>query len=160
MLPQDVQTVFLYNSIREEIESMKGMEKLKDYPYDISDLLDKNPYDLSGGEQQIAALAKVYATDPKLILMDEPTKGLDAYRKQEFILMLKSFKQKGITCVVVTHDVELAAAAADRCALFFRGEAVSIGTPYEFFVNNNFYTTLMVRLTKGICKPEITLEER
>ena len=160
MLPQDVQTVFLHNTVREEMESMKGMEKLKDYPYDISPLLDKNPYDLSGGEQQIAALAKVYATEPRLILMDEPTKGLDAYRKQEFISMLKNFKDKGITCVVVTHDVELAAAVADRCALFFRGEAVSVGNPYEFFVNNNFYTTLTVRLTKGICEPEITLDER
>ena len=157
MLPQDVQTVFLHNTVREELESMKGLDKLDTFPYDLNKLLDKHPYDISGGEQQIVALAKAYATEPKLLLADEPTKGLDAKRKKEFAAMLKLLKKQGITCVVVTHDVELAALCSDRCALFFRGEAVSVGEPEDFFVNNNYYTTLAVRLTRGICEPVLTI---
>ncbi|MBR4342701.1 MAG: energy-coupling factor ABC transporter ATP-binding protein [Lachnospiraceae bacterium] len=159
MLPQDVQTVFLYNTVKEEIENMKGSGKLEGFPYDIGKLADKHPYDLSGGEQQIAALAKAYVTEPKILLLDEPTKGLDAYRKREFSEMLKKLKEQGITCIVVTHDVELAAIIADRCAMFFRGEAVSVGEPHDFFSGNNYYTTLAVRLSRGICVPEITVKE-
>ncbi len=157
MLPQDVQTVFLHNTVREELESMKGLDKLESFPYKLDKFLDKHPYDISGGEQQIVALAKAYATEPKLLLADEPTKGLDAKRKKEFAAMLKLLKKQGITCVVVTHDVELAALCSDRCSLFFRGEAVSVGEPEDFFVNNNYYTTLAVRLTRGICEPVLTI---
>ena len=73
--------------------------------------------------------------------------------------MLKKLKEQGITCIVVTHDVELAAIIADRCAMFFRGEAVSVGEPHDFFSGNNYYTTLAVRLSRGICVPEITVKE-
>ena len=157
MLPQDVQTVFLYNSVREEI-GQKENGRLEGFPYDLNSLADKHPYDLSGGEQQILALAKAYLTEPRLLLMDEPTKGLDAYRKAKFIEMLKVLKQQGITCVVVTHDIELAAKCADRCALFFKGSAVACAAPLEFFSGNSFYTTSAVRMTKEICGPYITIE--
>ena len=161
MMPQDVQTVFLHNTVYEELGKPKkstDSDILKDFPFDVASLFDKHPYDLSGGEQQILALAKAYMTEPKLLLMDEPTKGLDVKRKKTFVKLLKTMKERGITCIIVTHDVELAAECADRCALFFRGNSVSCSDPYNFFTDNNFYTTSAVRLTKDICGPYITVE--
>lgn len=147
MLPQDVQTVFLKNTVREELE--EAGTDLQSLPFDISRLLDKHPYDLSGGEQQLAAFAKVLAAKPRLLLLDEPTKGLDAAAKQNIINILNNLKKTGVTVLVVTHDVEFAAACADRCAMFFGGRAVSSGTPREFFSRNSFYTTAMCRMTRG-----------
>ncbi|WP_037272008.1 ABC transporter ATP-binding protein [Ruminococcus flavefaciens] len=157
MLPQDVQTVFLKNTVREELEEC-GAE-LSKLPYDISHLLDKHPYDLSGGEQQLAALAKVLAAKPKILLLDEPTKGLDAAAKLNMISVMQSLKEKGATIVTVTHDVELAAVCADRCAMFFGGKIVSIGTPKEFFSQSNFYTTAVSRMTRGYFDNIITVDD-
>ena len=162
MLPQDVQTVFLHNTVFEELGlQKKDIDAFEedDFPYDLKPLFYKHPYDLSGGEQQILALAKAYMTEPKLLLLDEPTKGLDAYRKLQFAEMLKKLKSKGITCIIVTHDVELAAKCADRCALFFRGKAVACSKTDEFFINNNFYTTSTVCITKNLCGPYVTVED-
>ena len=147
MLPQDVQTVFLKNTVREELKD--AMQDAEALPYDINSLLDKHPYDLSGGEQQLVALAKVLATKPRLLLLDEPTKGLDAHAANGIIKILKELKASGMTIVIVTHDVEFAANAADRCAMFFRGEVTSISDPRSFFSENNFYTTAVNRLTRG-----------
>ncbi len=157
MLPQDVQTVFLKNTVREELADA-GAE-INSLPFDISYLYDKHPYDLSGGEQQLVALAKVIASKPKLLLLDEPTKGLDAYAKQGLISILKKLKKSGMTIVIVTHDVEFAALCADRCAMFFRGSIVSEGTPKEFFSANNFYTTAISRMTKGYFDKAVTVED-
>ena len=159
MLPQDVQTLFLHNTVREEFESRKALEKLKDFPFDISGLMDRHPYDISGGEQQLVALALVLITEPKLILLDEPTKGLDAYRKKNLAEILKTLKTLGITIVTVTHDVEFAAMCADRCALFFKGSIASCGDVHSFFMNNNFYTTYVCRMSRGICDGAVTVEE-
>ena len=108
-----------------------------------------HPYDLSGGEQQLVALAKVLSNEPKLLLLDEPTKGLDAYAKQRIIKIIRELKSSGVTVVVVTHDVEFASLCADRCALFFRGSIVSTSVPSEFFSENSFYTTAANRMTRG-----------
>ncbi len=148
MLPQDVQTVFLRNTVREELDEVGA--DLSALPYDLSHLLDKHPYDLSGGEQQLTALAKVLAAKPKLLLLDEPTKGMDAATKQGIADVLKKLRDSGITVVSVTHDVEFAALCADRCAMFFGGQIVSAGAPEEFFTANTFYTTAVSRMTRGI----------
>ncbi len=158
MLPQDVQTVFLHNTVREELESRKAMDKLSDFPFDLSGMMEKHPYDLSGGEQQLVTLAIVLATEPKILLLDEPTKGLDAFRKNNLIRILEKLKANGITIVVVTHDVEFAAGCADRCALFFRGTMASIGNVRDFFYGNIFYTTCACRLSRGICEGEVTVD--
>lgn len=156
MLPQDVQTVFLKNTVREELEECGA--KAAELPYDISHLLDKHPYDLSGGEQQLTALAKVLAAEPKLLLLDEPTKGLDASAKRNIISVLKQLKNDGMTIVTVTHDVEFAAMCADRCAIFFDGGIVSSGAPDEFFSENSFYTTAASRMTRGYYDKAVTVE--
>lgn len=159
MLPQDVQTLFLHNTVREEFESRKALDRLKEFSFDISGIMDRHPYDISGGEQQLVALALVLITDPKIILLDEPTKGLDAYRKRNLAEILKALKASGKTIVTVTHDVEFAAMCADRCALFFKGSIASEGDVHGFFVNNNFYTTYVCRMCRGICDGPVTVDE-
>ena len=157
MLPQDVQTVFLKNTVREELEEA-GTE-LAFLPFDAEKLLDRHPYDLSGGEQQLVALAKALALKPKLLLLDEPTKGLDAASKRNIRMLLRTLADSGITIVAVTHDVEFAAECADRCALFFRGEIISAAPPEEFFSENSFYTTAASRITRGHFDRAVTAEK-
>jgi len=127
MLPQDVQTVFI-----------------------TDDINGRHPYDLSGGEQQLAALEIVLAGKPKLLLLDEPTKGLDSGLAEKLRERLKKLTEKGMTIVIVTHDVEFAALIADRCAMIFNGEVVSVSEAREFFEGNYFYTTALNRITRGI----------
>ncbi len=157
LMPQDVQSVFLRNSVREELEDA-GVD-VGCLPFDLTPMMEKHPYDLSGGEQQLVALAKVLATRPRLLLMDEPTKGLDSAKKLELDRIIKALKADGVTVIVVTHDVEFAATCADRCALFFRGEIVSCASPNEFFAQNNFYTTVASRMTKGYFDNAVTVDD-
>lgn len=159
MLPQDVQTLFLHNTVREELEKRKVLGKIQDFPFDLSALLDKHPYDLSGGEQQLVALAIVLATEPKIMLLDEPTKGLDAFRKRNLINILKQLRSTGITIVIVTHDIEFAAECADRCAMLFRGSLTAKGNTADFLSRNNFYTTAACRMSKGIIERVVTVDE-
>ncbi len=147
MLPQDVQTLFIADTVKEELKEV-GFEP-EMLPFDFKPLTDRHPYDLSGGEQQMLGLAKAIAARPKLLLLDEPTKGLDACAKKEFASVLRSLRDSGLTILLVTHDVEFAAAVADRCALVFRGEVTSEGESHEFFAGNNFYTTAINRMTRG-----------
>lgn len=156
LLPQDVQTVFLRNTVREELEDA-GVEP-DVLPFDLAPHLNKHPYDLSGGEQQLTALAKVLALKPKLLLLDEPTKGLDGASKRNISSLLRTLADSGMTIVTVTHDVEFAAGCADRCALFFRGEIVSVAPPEEFFSENSFYTTAASRITRGHFRKAVTAE--
>lgn len=157
LLPQDVQTVFLKSTVRKELEECGA--DISGLPFDISGLLDKHPYDLSGGEQQIVALAKVLASKPELLLLDEPTKGMDAAAKKKMADILRRLKEKGITVVAVTHDVEFAAEYADRCAMFFGGRIVSAGAPRRFFPENSFYTTAVSRMTRGYYDNAVTVDD-
>ena len=157
MLPQDVQTMFMKNTVREELQNADDAAKL--LPVSISHLYDKHPYDLSGGEQQLVALAKVLSAKPELLLMDEPAKGLDADSRLGLIKVIQKLKAEGLTIVIVTHDPEFSAMCTDRCGLFFRGNIVSEGTPEEFFSQNSFYTTAAVRMTKGYYENTVTIDE-
>ena len=147
MLPQDAQTVFLKSTVREELKEV-GADPAS-LPYSLEHLMERHPYDLSGGEQQLVALAKVLASKPRLLLLDEPTKGIDAHTRNAVIEILSRLKAEGISILIVTHDVEFAALCADRCALFFRGEIVSIDAPAHFFDENSFYTTAANRICRG-----------
>ena len=157
MLFQDVQTVFLKNTVREELESVGG--KNIDLPYDVTHLYDKHPYDLSGGEQQLVALGKVLLTNPRLLLLDEPTKALDGAAKDTLASVIKDLKNQGVTVVIVTHDTDFAAMVCDRCAMFFSGEAISVGAPCDFFFDNGFYTTETSRLTRGYYDGAVTVDD-
>ena len=157
MLPQDVQTLFLCNTVKEELQDAKAEDL--ELPYDLTPLYDRHPYDLSGGEQQLLGLAKVLAAKPKLILLDEPTKGLDPGARRMIADILRSLKKEGKTILIVTHDVEFAAEVADRCALFFRGEVTSTGVPDDFFSENYFYTTSINRMTRGLYEKIVTLND-
>jgi len=163
MLPQDVQTVFVRPTVREELadagffsDSQEGQLLRDILPANFGALMDMHPYDLSGGQQQLLALTRVLGANPRLLLLDEPTKGLDAALRREVGRMLHALRDRGITVVVVTHDVEFAAEYADRCALFFRGEATSEGEPVEFFSGNSFYTTAVSRMTRGYFEGAVT----
>ena len=157
LLPQDVQTVFLCNTVHEELADAKVEPSA--LPFDLSHLLNTHPYDLSGGEQQLVALAKALATKPRVLLMDEPTKGLDAEKKAQLIEILRALKADGVSILIVTHDVEFAALCADRCVLLFRGQAVSDALPRAFFAENNFYTTAARRLSRGFLDNAVTTQD-
>ncbi len=170
MLPQNPQTVFLKNTVKEDLsEICKAMEYSKDEAeklcasvaekLGINQLLEMHPYDLSGGEQQKAALAKMLLLKPKILLLDEPTKGLDAHSKLTLSGILKMLKADGITVITVMHDVEFAAANADRCAMFFDGEVLSEAPPVDFFCSNSFYTTAANRIARGYYKNALLCED-
>ncbi len=157
MLPQDAQTVFLKSTVRDELREA-GAE-LSALPYPLAHLMDRHPYDLSGGEQQLVALAKALATKPKLLLLDEPTKGIDPHAKRKVLEVLRALRDDGVAILIVTHDVEFAARCADRCALIFRGEIASSDAPERFFDENSFYTTAANRICRGWYDGVATVED-
>jgi len=159
VLPQNPQVLFVKKTVQEDLLDMlsgwklSGEEKDKRLlnairVCDISDILSFHPYDLSGGEQQRAALAKVLLLRPRILLLDEPTKGLDAAFKLEFASILKELVSSGVTIVLVSHDIEFCAGHGDRCAMFFDGGVVSNAPTREFFSGNNFYTTAANRMVR------------
>ena len=170
LLPQNPQSLFVFETVREDLEEVLILQN-KDREYidkevkrvskllDIEHLLEHHPYDLSGGELQRAGMAKVMLLNPKIILLDEPTKGLDAYCKEEIGKMLMKLRDMGVTIVVVSHDIEFSARYSDRCAMFFDGSIVSEGTTKEFFLGNNFYTTVSNRIARNIFEDTLIYED-
>ncbi len=168
ILPQNPENLFVKSSVREDLleifkyEKIPGAEKDKKL-MDIAEkmelvgLLDRHPYDLSGGEKQRLGLAKILAQKPEILLLDEPTKGMDEFFKDKLALILKELKEGGLTIVMVSHDIEFCAKYADRCALFFNGDVISINTRRKFFSCNNFYTTSANRIIRNICPDGITV---
>ncbi|MGN1120169.1 MAG: ATP-binding cassette domain-containing protein, partial [Oscillospiraceae bacterium] len=116
------------------------------------ELFSRHPLDLSGGERQKLALAVLFSEEPDVLLLDEPTKGMDAFAKQDFAALLRGISRDGCGVLMVTHDAEFAALCADRCGLLFNGEVVSEGIPADFFAKNYFYTTPLSRLAQGIAR--------
>lgn len=161
LLPQDVQTVFLCNTAAEELaETDKHYrELLRDFPFDLEPLMQQHPYDLSGGEQQLLALAKVMLTKPRLLLLDEPTKGLDAQSKARLADVLHGLQAQNVTILLVTHDIEFAAMHADRCGFLSRGALISADIPTRFFSENAFYTTAASRISRGYYTQTVTVEQ-
>jgi energy-coupling factor transport system ATP-binding protein len=167
VLPQNPQTLFVKKTVREDLLELlpkKDPQREQKAAHvtalcRLEELLDRHPYDLSGGEQQRAALAKVLLLDPDILLMDEPTKGLDAEFKQVFAEILQTLLRRGVTIVMVSHDVEFCARYARRCALFFDGSIVAEGTPRTFFSGNSFYTTSANRMARGLMPEAMTAED-
>ncbi|HEX3039465.1 MAG TPA: ATP-binding cassette domain-containing protein [Caproiciproducens sp.] len=166
MLPQNPQSLFLKSRVGEDMADALGnglppaeikweVEKAAELVGIVS-LLNRHPYDLSGGEQQRAALAKVLLTKPDILLLDEPTKGLDSRFKAELARILRGLTASGVTVVMVSHDIEFCAEHADECALFFNGSIVAQGRAGEFFSGNSFYTTTASRMTRGLFEGAVT----
>jgi len=157
-LPQNPQSLFVTKTVREDLLEMSRGRNLANIVKlcRLEGLLDSHPYDLSGGEQQRAALAKVLLLQPKILLLDEPTKGLDAEYKQVFAAILRKLTEAGAAVVMVSHDIEFCAEYADRCALFFDGGIVTQGPAREFFCGNSFYTTAANRMARHMLPNAVT----
>ena len=162
MLPQDPKSLFVKKTVREDLSEMTKDKAVIDRIAalcQVTELLDSHPYDLSGGEQQRAALAKVLLTNPKLLLLDEPTKGIDSFFKETFADILSDLKKQGITIVMVSHDVEFCARYADVVSMFFDGQILTTDTPRRFFGSNSFYTTAAHRMSRHIFDGAVTAED-
>ncbi|MBQ2904284.1 MAG: ABC transporter ATP-binding protein, partial [Clostridia bacterium] len=161
MLPQDPKSLFVKNKVSDELSEMtKDKNKINEVAEtcQITELMNNHPYDLSGGEQQRVALAKVLLTELKILLLDEPTKGMDSFFKKMFATILNKLKSQGITILMVSHDVEFCAKYADRVSMFFDGQVLTTETPQNFFGGNSFYTTAANRMSKHIFKNAVTAE--
>ena len=174
VMPQNPQSIFLKKTVLEDLYSVIGGKKEKpssEYPISmkkekaiegivslthLEGLLNRHPYDLSGGEQQRLALAKVLLLRPKILLMDEPTKGMDAEYKEELGSILKKLQSHGMTIFMISHDVEFVAEYADTTGLFFEGNVVTSKKTRDFFAGNNFYTTAANRMARGLFPEAVT----
>ena len=174
VMPQNPQSIFLKKTVLEDLYSVIGGRKERpssEYPISmkkekaiegivslthLEGLLERHPYDLSGGEQQRLALAKVLLLRPKILLMDEPTKGMDAEYKEELGSILKKLQSHGMTIFMISHDVEFVAEYADTTGLFFEGNVVTSKKTRDFFAGNNFYTTAANRMARGLFPEAVT----
>lgn len=170
VLPQNPQALFVKKTVREDLFEILKTKTLSEAEKEkrirrvsrlcrLDELLNRHPYDLSGGEQQRAALAKVLLLEPRILLLDEPTKGLDAEFKQVFAEILQSLLRRGVTIVMVSHDIEFCAKYAHRCAMFFDGSIVTEDLPRAFFSGNSFYTTSANRMARHLLPDAVTAED-
>ncbi|MFR3808429.1 MAG: ABC transporter ATP-binding protein [Lachnospiraceae bacterium] len=162
ILPQNPQSLFVKDTVEKDLREMSGdSERMRDVieKTEIGHLLGSHPYDLSGGEQRRAALAKVLLLDPKIILLDEPTKGLDGFYKKKLAQILKGLTAEGKTILMVSHDIEFCAEYGDTCALFFHGSVVTSAPAREFFAGNSFYTTAANRMARKWYPDAVTAKD-
>lgn len=169
-LPQDPQMVFIKDSVLADYKHYLSSKKMKEAAQrkqiekissllDLNEILTQHPLDLSGGECQRAALGKQLLTDPKVLLLDEPTKGIDNYGKKQLIGLLKELSRQGKTILVVTHDLDFAAELSDRCGLFFQNKLVMTASPRDFFSHHTFYTTAASRISRETFFDLVTTEQ-
>ncbi len=158
-LPQNPKNVFVKDTLEDDMKLISNSYKELLSEFELLDFLKTHPYDLSGGELQRAAICKVLLTKPDIILMDEATKGFDNYTKEKLGVILKSLTDRGITVLLVTHDLEFAASYADRCGLLFNGGITSEDVSRKFFLENMFYTTPAAKMAKGIIDGAVTVED-
>ncbi len=171
VLPQNPQTLFVGDTVQEDLNEMltdcsaqekkrrkRVMEQVIE-DTEIRHLLNMHPYDLSGGEQQRAALAKVLLLEPQILLLDEPTKGLDGFYKHKLAGIFKKLTNREITILMVSHDIEFCASYGDTCAMFFDGGIVTACGAREFFTGNCFYTTVANRMARNLFPTAITVKD-
>ena len=170
VLPQDPQALFLKSTVADDLreifdgtnieisEQERRIEKVVSV-CEIENLLDRHPYDLSGGEQQKAALAKVLLTEPEILLLDEPSKQLDDAYKYKLAGIIHKLTESGKAVVAVSHDIEFCADYSDRCAMMFNGRIVSCDEPKRFFCGNGIYTTSVCRMSRGIADNCVTAND-
>lgn len=170
VMPQNPQTLFVEPTVRRDVaealsassfdeagraESLARVCELTE----IGDLLNRHPFDLSGGEQQRVALAKVLLGSPRVLMLDEPTKGLDAPFKRRLARILHRLQDEGVTVIMVSHDIEFCARNADACSLVFRGSVSQTAPTRAFFAGNGFYTTAANRMARGLVADAVLDED-
>ena len=156
LLPQNPGALFVRKTVREELAGApEDLIRL----CGLDRLADRNPADLSGGERQRLALARVLSAGADILLLDEPTKGLDGAFKARLGEQLAQLARRGVSILLVSHDVEFCARYAHRCALLFDGQTVTEGTPREFFSGNSFYTTAANRMARTVAPEAVTAED-
>jgi energy-coupling factor transport system ATP-binding protein len=115
----------------------------------LAEAADRNPRDLSGGERERAALAAVLVGDPRLLLLDEPTRGMDEARKRALGDLLGGFRGEGAAVVLATHDIELVARIATRVVLLGGGGIVADGAPRDVLSGSLTFATQVNKLYGG-----------
>jgi energy-coupling factor transporter ATP-binding protein EcfA2/uncharacterized membrane protein len=170
MLPQNPQIIFLKKTLLEDFYDALSDIRISENEKaerigkicslcKISHILNCHPYDISGGEQQRAAIAKLLLREPDILMLDEPTKGLDGLYKKQLAYILKKLTERNVTIVIVSHDTEFCAEYADRCGLLFDGRIVSEGEPHSFFSGKTFYTTPANRIAKDLIFEAVTVND-
>jgi len=158
-LPQEPDDLLFADTVADEMEVTLRNHGLVDDPpiapadllarLDLSDLVRSYPRDLSVGQRQRVALGAVTVTHPRLLLLDEPTRGMDYPAKREMIRLLQDWQVEGMGVLLVTHDVELAAQAADRIVLLDRGQIIADGHPAEVLTASSFFAPQVTQLFPG-----------
>ncbi len=158
LLPQDVTAVFLHDNVFEDLSDMALRPRVDEIMKlcKITHLGNMHPYDLSGGEQMRTALAKILLTDAELLLLDEPTRGLDADSKALFGKLLRNLAESGKTVVIASHDLEFCAEFCDRAGMLANGDVLGAGSSQSFFSSNMFFTTPTARIARGIIPNAVT----
>lgn len=163
LLPQNARSLFVADTVAAEL--LDGADgdaaRAEDMAQrlELGALMAAHPYDLSGGETERLALGKLLLRRGDVLLLDEPTKGLDAYAKHELAALLKGLCARGAAILLVTHDIDFAAQYADECAMMFDGGIISRAEPHEFFAGNRFYTTDANRIAADMLPGCITSGE-
>ena len=159
VLPQKCESLFGGYTVREDLDKAltksvpdkkERNEKITQVASfcEITDLLERHPYDISGGELQRAALCMVLLKEPQILFLDEPTKGMDNLFKKQFASKIKELNEEGITVVMVSHDTEFCAEHCDECAMIFDGMCALQAEKNKFFSQNFFYTTAANKIAR------------
>ena len=169
-LPQDPGALFVGDTVMDDLHEVLSSRKLsKDSKKKmisqvvslcgLEGLTGRHPYDLSCGEKQKAAIAKLLLTRPDILLLDEPVKGLDVSSKREIGKILQALSSMGKCIIFVSHDMEFCAEYSHRCALFHDGQLIGSASPADFFCENTFYTTCPRRISSGMIEKAVTVDD-
>lgn len=170
VLPQKCESLFCSNTVKEDLLnalSSSGLSKTEkeekiseiSEKCEISHILFSHPYDISGGEMQRAALSMILLKNPRIIFMDEPTKGMDSLFKKQFADIIKKLCNEKRTVIMVSHDTEFCASYADLCAMISDGRSVSVDEKHRFFASNYFYTTAANKIARDYFPLAVTERE-
>ncbi len=166
MMTQNPKAMFSRDSIYDDLyEATKGYNdndlKIADIvaEMNIEHILKSHPYDVSVGELQRAAFAKIMLCSPDIVLLDEPTKAVDAPQKRVIADIITAAKKRGVSFVIATHDLEFACDISDRCSMIFDGACCGDDLAVDFFDENHFYTTTVNRITRAIIPKCVTVED-
>ncbi len=170
VLPQKCESLFCSNTVKEDLLnalSSSGLSKTEkeekiseiSEKCEISHILFSHPYDISGGEMQRAALSMILLKNPRIIFMDEPTKGMDSLFKKQFADIIKKLCNEKRTVIMVSHDTEFCASYSDLCAMISDGRSVSVDEKHRFFASNYFYTTAANKIARDYFPLAVTERE-